>query len=311
MRRRIIKQGANTATVTLPSKWVQDHKILPGTEVDMFVEGNKLHIVPDSKTEERKITVVVSELPQTMVWRAISSAYRAGYNEIRVNFKNTKAKELYSAFTYNTIFSGKNMGELSQAEIIQALVNRFIGVEIIDQGNDYCVLKELNEISLKEFEQTLRRVFLLLISMADNVQKALKGEREGLRSIHMIDTNIDRFIDYCFRVLNTKGYTEYAKTKVMYSILFLLELVGDEYKRLAVYLLDTQKKIDTTAITQINNKLRMFYELFYNYNENLIKRFYGEPEIICSEKKTEAILGNINRDLSSLVELCLDMHYVE
>ena len=44
MRRKIIKQGHNTLTITLPSKWVRANKVVPTDEIDVVEKGNKLII---------------------------------------------------------------------------------------------------------------------------------------------------------------------------------------------------------------------------------------------------------------------------
>ena len=37
MKRKVIKQGHNTLTITLPSKWVEKNTIVPGEEVEVVI----------------------------------------------------------------------------------------------------------------------------------------------------------------------------------------------------------------------------------------------------------------------------------
>ena len=325
MKRKLIKQGQGTLTVTVPSSWVEKYHLKPGTDIDIIEQANTLIISPTELEERKKISISLDNLSSAIIWRMVSSAYRAGYHEIKVSFIPKKHKEFYNAFTYNTVFtpSSQDGNELSQIEVMQSLVNRFIGMEIIDQGADYCVIREMGSLTSKEVESTIRRIFLLLQSMTEAVLEGAKGNKEGLKSVHLIDTNLDRFEDYCIRVLNRIGYTDYNKTKTAYAIVFLLELVGDEYKRLAEELWSS-KKVHALLLDYIilqNKKTALFYELYYKYSVSTIESIYKkdaqEQELFSklvshvSEKEIEILhrLKKIGRYIMSLTELRIDMEY--
>jgi len=44
MKRRVIKQGNNTLTITLPRKWASSANIKAGDELDIIEEGDNLKI---------------------------------------------------------------------------------------------------------------------------------------------------------------------------------------------------------------------------------------------------------------------------
>ncbi len=52
MRRKIIQQGNNSYTLTLPIGWVRDENILPGTEV--IVEQEDKHLIVSLPKDARK-----------------------------------------------------------------------------------------------------------------------------------------------------------------------------------------------------------------------------------------------------------------
>ena len=56
----------------------------------------------------------------------------------------------------------------------EEFVNRFIGMEVIDHGDGYCIIREMGEISGKEFESSLRRIFLLLLDLFDKTIDLIK-----------------------------------------------------------------------------------------------------------------------------------------
>lgn len=267
----------------------------------------------------------ITGLDVRTLWRFVSSAYRAGYDEIKLVFDaDTDYKHLYTAFSYDTLshLFKDNTPALSPAEAIQALVNRFVGVEIIDQKKNYCIVKELSETTYKEFDNALRRIFLLLLHMAEETMAALKGDKSRLKATHMIDTNLDRFEDFCMRVLNKKGYSDFKKTPTMYSTIFLLELIGDEYKKLAIHLLEHEKKLGTKMEELFNfqkEQLHRFYDLFYNFSKEKTQEIYkmdmDGTELLAKETKSltaherELVhhLKKIGVYITSLTELKIDL----
>jgi len=269
-------------------------------------------------------------LSPIVIWRYVSSVYRSGCDEFKIIFDNSPEKKRYSAFSYNTVNllhpqEGSKEIILSPIEVVQAMINRCIGVEIIDQRDNWCVVKELGETTYKEFDNALRRVFLLLISMAEEIAKDIKphSDKEGLKSAHIIDTNIDRFTDFCFRVLSKKGYQEYRKTPTMHSILFILEMIGDEYKKIAIHLLEAKTlspKMESLLKIQAD-QLRKYYTLFYNFSKERCLDIYEHDQkghdynlsvydgLNNLEKEILHHLKKIGIYLLSLTELKIDLEY--
>ena len=54
MRRRIIKQGNNSFTSTVPIKWIKENNLEAGDEIEVFEEDNQLII---SESARRKFFV--------------------------------------------------------------------------------------------------------------------------------------------------------------------------------------------------------------------------------------------------------------
>lgn len=305
MRRKVIKQGHNTLTVTLPGKWVNKMGIKPGDELDVIDQDRGLLISTEKGPNLSSITVDISDLTPALIWRYILSAYRAGYDEIRVIGIGQSRKNIDSPFSYKTnldyimkkkasmtspndiiIFSTSSTMRtafdwmhMNPVEVITACVNRLINVEMIEQKENYCVIKELGETTYKEFDNALRRIFLLLKFEAEYVMNDLKGKKDAVKYIHVTDTNLDRFEDFCLRVLNKKGYLDSRKTPVMYSTIFLLELIGDELKKIGLHLQE-RKKINQKLMIELFDvqmrQLNLFYETFYNFDKKKLVQIYDE-----------------------------------
>jgi phosphate uptake regulator len=326
MKRKIIKQGHNTLTITLPTAWAKKCGINSGDYAEIIEQGRVLRIETENNKEQpNQVTIDISGLSIPMIWRLVSSAYRAGYDEIKIIFENKHIKDIYTAFTYNTLRTLTEGEErtLRPLEAVQALVNRFVGFEIIEQRATYCIIKDLGQTSAKELDNTIRRIFRLLIIMSEGVIMGIEGNKDELNAFHIIDTNLDRFHDFCLRALNKNGYGDFNKTPTMHTLLFVLELIGDEYKRLGMHLLE-MKKIDNDVKKYFNAThvmLEKYYDLYYNFSNEKAQEIYAleEEKYILFDKiekkadhdELELLhhLKKITKYIASLVELRMDLVY--
>lgn len=322
MRRRLIKQGIGALTVTLPKNWVSKHNLNAGDEIEMEEYERTLLLKTEGKSNALTKTIInIDNLIQPLIWRYIISAYRLGYDEIIVKFSNID--KIYDV-RLSSLGILEKKGKMGVIEIIQDVVSRCIGAEVIDQEDNFCVIKDLGETSEKEFDNTLRRIFLLLLSMAEDSLEGFKNMKKNLKQIvQSNDTNIDRFVDFCLRVLNKRGYKEYNKTSVIYSIILLLEFTGDEYKRIAIH----HSEIKNAEVSQrlisiyenVNKLLNLYYEFFYKFDEKKAIEAYEFDERLhkeiensksrLNEKEKEILhhLKKIRRYVIDLLQLRIDL----
>lgn len=332
MKRKVIKQGHNTLTLTIPSKWASDHGVKAGDDIEIEEQEKSLIISTEGNGAiPASVNVDISDLNTPLIWRYVSSAYRAGYDEIAVTGIGSGRKSIYSAFSYNTLdYLKDNMKsnisslDMSPMETVSAVVNRLIGMEIIDQKPNYCLIKDMSDVSDKEFDNALRRIFILLKTEAESINDWFSGKSEGLKSIHIVDTNLDRFEDFCFRVLNKKGYSTIRKTSIMHSLIFTLELVGDELKKIAVHMLKDQVRYTEKIVDMFRiqfDQLDRFYRLFYRFDKKLAVEIYqadADGTVVANkcyaklndnEKELLHHFKKIGIHILSLMELRVDLEF--
>lgn len=288
MKRKIIKQGHNTLTITLPSEWVKKLNIKAGDEIDLLENNGSLIINGKQNNKFKTTEIDITGLSVPMLWRFFQSAYREGYDEIKLVYDKNK-KEYQGAYNfYASQFDYTKLGESPTTKgalnMIQDLVNRFVGMEIIDHGEGYCIIREMGEVSSKEFDNSLRRIFLLLQDLFAKTLSLIKENKIGdigiCKTLHLMDINVDRFIDYCCRINNKINDSSFQKNKpLMFSTLFILELLGDEFKYIGNHLAKTTKKVEDTLpfAETIQHHFDMYYNLFYKFDrEGAIK--FGEND---------------------------------
>jgi hypothetical protein len=131
-------------------------------------------------------------------------------------------------------------------------------------------------------------------------------------------------VDYCARILNRSvGIVPERKKQLIFSSLFILELIGDEFKYIAKHLATSKKPlkecIELTRLTQ--EQFEMYYKLYYKFDRELAIKF-GEMDYKIYKqhfKTKEALKGEcrsiakhvmmISKLMLALVELRIQMEF--
>jgi phosphate uptake regulator len=248
MKRKVIQLAGKTLVISLPSKWAHKYNIKKGDSLEVEEAESKLVIGSTSELVRDKTQIDITNLKKALVWRYITAAYIKGNDELEIVYNNPKA-----------------------IEIIQQIIPTLVGFVIIKEGKNYCIAKDLSGTTTTEFENVLRRTFLLLTSMAEDGLTAItKNNKDVLLNIRYRDYNINSFVNYCLRYLNKKGYKDFIKTPILYSIIRNLEFLGDDYSKMYEEIANSNIKINKENIKiihKVNEMLRIFYELFYKFEK--------------------------------------------
>jgi len=317
MKRKIIRQGNNTLTITLPRKWTQKFGIKGGDEIDVEEQDKSLVINSGRVKNENSVSISLNAMNQPILWRHLIGAYRAGYDTIEIKF-DPEASYLN---IYTSYADFKKKITMTPIEVIRDAFNGLIGMEIIEHKKDSCIVKDLGEVSDKEFDNALRRIFFLIEGIAEDNLQLIKQKNEALfKGIDITDTTVDRFCDYCLRVLNKKGYNQFKKTQIIYSIVLLLEYIGDEYKRVSRHLFHSKKKFGSVGISifEDTNKLfSLFHSVFYDFKKEKMLLLYEETEKLKKKITTNKLnegekdvvhhLKKLIRFITDLLQLRIDL----
>src|SRR3989338_5785197 len=93
MKRRVIKQGNNTLTITLPRKWAEKHGIKAGEEIEVEEKSETLLI---SSSNGKQIATKEIDLSDfgPLIPRVIYALYKKGYDKIHLQFSDKSALPL-------------------------------------------------------------------------------------------------------------------------------------------------------------------------------------------------------------------------
>ena len=288
MIRKIIRLGTSTLVTSLPSRWIKEHSLKQGDEIVLEEEGKSLRVSTTKSAETGATEINITDLDTKLVDRFIRGAYIKGFSEIRVVFQNQEVKELKTGKTHPTV------------DIIQKTVNSLlIGMEIIEQRNNSCTIKDITGHTDNELENIQRRIFLLTQSMGETCLELVRSKDKNIR-LRSNKENIFRFTNYCHRLLNIKGHTDYKNVSFYYIIIEKIKETVDAYEAVAndITELKTQPSENTEKILELTNEcLRTTYELFYKFSSKkcleLIKKRREAFDVV-NKAKTDKTTKNID-----------------
>jgi len=253
MKRKVIQIANSTQLVSLPRKWAQKYGINKGDELEIAETGNKLTVSIDKEPsiEVAKVKYTTSE---KFIKRPIRLMYKLGYDEVEVQFEDS-----------------------SVLEDIQSEMQNLLGFEIISQGRSSCTIKSVATATDSEFDPILRRIFLMLISMAkDSYSLITEKEFAKLKDIMLLEKTNNKLTLFCLRLLGKKGYKDYRRTPLVYSMVNQLEYLADDFRDLCNYVMTEKPKLGKKALScykLVGDQLEFFYKLFYKTNID-VKELY-------------------------------------
>lgn len=290
MRRKLVKQGRNALTVTLPAAWIKKHNLKAGHEVNVIEKDRNIMIGGEGEAETNKVSIDVTNINERTLRWLLSGLHKGGCDEIEVIFNEKWVLEV----------------------INDLMKNLFIGFAIVEQTDKRCILKGISKELETEINTILKRAFLVTVSMGEScIEMLKKGKIKDMKDLIVLENTNNQLTNFCERILNKKGYTEYNKTCFMYVISWNLEKVCDYYKYICEYL-SGKKEIkignDVIEIFQMaNNQIRGYSALLSKFKIEDLVGLNKEKGVIVD--KIKDLLKNKGSDeimvLSHLMHLVI------
>ncbi|MBI4150851.1 hypothetical protein HY492_01880, partial [Candidatus Woesearchaeota archaeon] len=269
--------------VSLPRKWVQRYNISKSDELDVEERGNQLVVTAHKESDAERTEIDVSGLG-SQTKKIVGALYKAGYDEIKVIFSRTE--------------------ELKYVQ--EVIKDTCVGFEIVEQGRNHVVARKISSTITEEFEPILRRCFLLLLGITkDGLEAVRTQDYEALANIALIDQSINKFTDFCRRIINRSGYAKLKRAPPFYYVLEELEKIGDEYKSIYQYVAAKKLKPGRAilvAFADTNKLFESFYEMFYKFELVRVKAMHDQKHQLDAE--TQKLIDRSKRsELEMLIRL--------
>ncbi len=176
--RKVQKTGGSSYIISLPKEWVEKHGIEKQDTVGILSQpdGNLL-ITPyiDSQQYEKEKHFDVDEIKDpNYLFRLLVGAYIMGYKVIKITVSGNKFKPIIR-------------------ETIESFINITIGSEIIEETNNYILIKDLLNPKEMPFEKTIKRMYILVQDMHEEAVKALEtGNVDLAQKVIERDDQVDK-----------------------------------------------------------------------------------------------------------------------
>ncbi|MBT3304074.1 AbrB/MazE/SpoVT family DNA-binding domain-containing protein [Candidatus Woesearchaeota archaeon] len=272
MKRKVIQLSVSTLVVSLPSEWVEKNNISKGSEVEVINKGDKLIVRSGEKPQNK---IILDTKGRIFDKRYLGDLYIRGYDEVRINFKDADV-----------------LKEIKKEQLRE--------YEIVEEEKDFCIIKSVSVGLESEFDNMLRKCFLLTKEMSKSLVDYFNGEKVELAEIRKLELENNKLSGFCLRLLNKNGYTPAHKTTFLYVITREIEAICDIYKYvidevLEGYKISTEEK---EYFSLVNDFFVMFYELFYKYDKERFKEFYNQrKKLIQTGKRLEGKLAHHSLNL--------------
>ena len=171
--RRLQKIGSSIL-VSLPKEWVDAHKLVKSTEVELETAPNSISITVDINNKPSKEVVISYPLPkEENITADLTGAYLLGYDIIQIK--------------------GKTTIPVNEREKIRDSMRRLVGVEIVEEDSSNINIQFLLDATSLKPEKILRRMSTIALGMFnDTLNSLISDDKTTLQTLSDRDVEINR-----------------------------------------------------------------------------------------------------------------------
>jgi len=284
MRRKLVKQGPSTLTLSIPKDWIDRFNLKNGDEVDLEEVETKLIISSSKKSGViRTLDYDFKDISEHLVRAIILGIYKSGLKDVKII--NINSKQLIK---------------------IQEMVRNSPGLEIIDSTKNSLRIIDIGTAEKDTLTKSENQIYWKIINVIDKIIENKSSKEE----IYSFDMEINRLSFFIERNLASR-FSANAKTFLEYEKVAILERLGDSLRSYNKY---SKKKADELKILQeISGLIESIRTFESNRDMILLQKVRDNLEIIknktkVSEKKPElsnvlirAVVGNLGDLYETLV----------
>ena len=255
MKRKVIKQGNNTLTITLPKQWTEQAGIKAGDEVDLEPGRNGMFISAQGVVKGGTATINI-ESEDGFNMNMLSALYTMGVDSIQVSYPTAKVHEK-----------------------IATRLRDLTGYEIMRQSKGQCTIHSISNLDEEEFKPMLRRAFLVTIEMARSISDAMHShDYTQLQTARNLEKVNNRLTDHCRRMA-WRGRSDGYHPIATWVLLTLLEMIGDQYKYICDFYGRRKLKVSREALALYDETtalLEDFHAAFFDMDIKSISGVYNK-----------------------------------
>lgn len=320
--RKLVKFGTATYCVSLPKRWIREHKLTKGDimtieeaeDGSLKVFGKDLERIPEIK----EISIDISKMTSEEIKRQVLVSYINDYSIIHLRGNvGMRTKELRQIF------------------------QQFVALEVLDLNDEKITAKAFVDISDTNPLKILRRVDTITKTMFTELPDSIQNE-ERSRLINEKDSEVNRLYYFALKLI-TRGLEDgsianhwgFSKTELAFVMVLAdkLEKIADRVKRLSIILSHSPFNEDEVTLLsehfkRVEENYRLAMTAFYKNNTTLAHQvidthqsnmtFFDTFAFTCLQKTTARVgcgipmvlefLARISTLTEDIARIVLDLH---
>ena len=241
MQRKIIKQGADSYTVTLPRAWVKESGLTGGDLLTLSELDGTLVLSPEKAAPKpRMITVDLKTRSHRDILNTLNQSYRKGFDKITLHY--SKQTDL--------------------AEINRIVKNTMLGFEVTIEEKGTCTIENIAEPSPDKFETIFKKLSYLFKTEAREIISDIKTNNFQTLLREQQKNQIHLYTNYLRRTLICSRAETKANSHLLYYIISQLSLAQHSYYYLHERTSKQKKQLSKKVIDQLEMTLELSSLLF-------------------------------------------------
>lgn len=264
MERKLVKQGRNALTVTLPAKWLQEKGLTAGDSIFVDERNTELLITTARKTAKSSVTIDLTGCDTSMIFHSIIAKYIQGHDTIIIIHDCPKA--------------------------MQDLARRFIGMVVEESTATKVVLKSIISVPEENFEAVLRRAAHIFVQQAKSIQ-ALTHKEAEFEQVKNNEKLLDDHLMYCLRYLNK--YETRQHQYRYFLVCATMELAADQMSRIARHI-GNDKELAAIIVKGIEEYVKALFS-------NDFKKLYSSLRAFRNSIGTKSFVDGLAYSLAEIL----------
>lgn len=272
MKRRIVKQGGNSYTITLPKTWIDKNELNVGDEIEVEDINNTLSILSNKSVKiknKKEISLEINEENSFLLKIFLWGIYRLGYERVHIKFK------------YNS--------EDLNNQLLDIVEHQLIGYEIIRECDNEFLIENLTEPIEEDSKVIFRRIFVIISQSLKNLKKFTEdGNFDTFSQIQKYSYKINQFDNLNRRIIiksKSKNETSIFVWQISNYLLLLqhsilhfhnilkkenLTIENEEIQKYIDEIIETFNKFETAYFKEDLLELSSYSKKFHQISDSLI-----------------------------------------
>jgi phosphate uptake regulator len=291
--RRVQMTGGSSFVVTLPKNWADEQKIKKNDPVGLVIQPDGTLLVTKKITEEpiqRVKEIDCSSIADpSFLFRLLIGTYITGFSMIRIT-----TKQRFPPFVRT---------------VVRDFTQMTIGQEVVEETEKVIAIKDLLNPAEMPFDNTIRRMFVVVKTMHEDAISALETHNRPLADdVITRDMDADRLNWLIARQTNMLMQNSSFSRKMgispgmamhYYMLSRIIERVGDHAVRIAEHTIPiVDADIDKKILIAVKKSSAMSLEIF---DRSIVSFFNTDMKEAHRNIESITALENICEDINNMV----------